>query len=214
MLTSLSIKEFAARMATQEPPPGGGSTAALSGLMAAGLQEMVVNLSEGQPELAVHAGFLAIKKNDLSRLHTLLEELVDRDAQAFRKVMEAFKMPKDSPVEIVIRDKAIQESMYLAAEVPIETARACLEVLEISRQLLDKTNPHALGDLTVGALAAHTGAVGALLSTAMNLPFLKDEAVVKAFEGQVLLLRTSADELIQIVKDNVYSNSTYAVMKG
>lgn len=214
MLTSLSIKEFAARMATQEPPPGGGSTAALSGLMGASLLEMVVNLSQGQPDLAGYAQFLADKKNELSRLHRVLENLVDRDAEVFEKVMEAFRMPQARPEEEAIRDKAIQESMREAAEVPIETARACLEVLEISRQLLGKSHPHALGDLTVGALAGHTGTLGALLSTAMNLPFLKDKALVKALDGQILLLRGSADELIRVVKENVYNHDTFVVMKA
>ena len=51
MLSSLSVSEFAARLSADDMPPGGGSTAALSGLLAVGLLEMTVNYSLKSPKL-------------------------------------------------------------------------------------------------------------------------------------------------------------------
>jgi formiminotetrahydrofolate cyclodeaminase len=214
MLIELSIKEFAARMATKEPPPGGGSVAALSGLMAVGLLEMVLNLSLNQPELAAHSQFLVTQKTELACLHQKMADFVDQDAEAFRDVMKVFHMPKTvGPAELE-RQSALEAAMRQAAEVPLAMAQACLKVLEIGQSMLGKINAHATGDLMVGVLSGHTGAKGALLCTAMNLPWLKDKTVIASLQDQILLLSKAADKLVKTIQDSVYAEATYAGLQG
>ena len=45
MLTEMSLTQFLDKTASGEPVPGGGSAAALSAAVAAGLVEMVANLT-------------------------------------------------------------------------------------------------------------------------------------------------------------------------
>lgn len=213
MLTELSIKNYANKLASKEPAPGGGSAAALSGLLAASLMEMVINLTLGREEFAEYAEVLAGKQQILAGLHATLEQLVDRDAAAFSGVMDAFRLPKDTDEEKSARTAAIQQGYKEAAEVPLETARACLEVLEIGRVLLGKVNSHAVSDLVVGALAGHTGVVGALLNTAINLPFIKDQAYVKALNGQIHLLKITADELAAAIQQGVYQEECFCELR-
>ena len=47
MLADLKVKEFCDQTASSEPVPGGGSAAALSGALAAGLTQMVAGLTIG-----------------------------------------------------------------------------------------------------------------------------------------------------------------------
>lgn len=213
MLTTLTISEYAARLASQEPAPGGGSAAALAGLLGASLVAMTIGLTRGRAEFSAHEALLAAKGTELGRLRVDLQLLVDRDAAAFSAVMAAYDLPQADEGEKQARAAAVQEAMKEAAEVPILTARACLEVLEIAEAVLDKVNPHAVSDLAVGALASHTGLTGALLNTAINLPELEDEAIVRAFTTQVKLLRTAADELVAAIKTKVYSEPTFAVIR-
>lgn len=213
MLTKLSVSDFAAKLASKEAAPGGGSAAALSGLLGASLLEMVINLSIGRDEFAAHEELLAGKQVELARLHIDLQLLIDHDAAAFNAVMDSYNLPNMTDMEKKSRSAAIQEAAKQAAEVPLSTARACLELLEISKVLLGKVNPHAVSDLVVGSLASHTGVVGALLNTAINLPLLTDANLIDAFKGQVHLLRTAADELIGAIQDNVYREQTFAVMR-
>lgn len=213
MLTEWTINQYAAKLASKEPAPGGGSAAALSGLLAASLMEMVINLTRGREEYAAFEQELAENQQIFGRLHTTLEQLVTRDAAAFSGVIAAFQLPKGNDGEKAVRTAAIQQGYREAAEVPLETARACLEVLETGQTLLGKVNTHAVSDLVVGALAAHTGVVGALLNTAINLPSIKDQDYVKDLNGQIHSLKTRADSLVAAIQNHVYQDSIYAELR-
>ncbi len=213
MLTTLTLSEFTARLASREPAPGGGSAAALSGLLGAGLVEMAISLTRGRKEFAAHEELLAEREAALGRLRVDLQLLIDRDAAAFTAVMAAYDLPAETRAEQETRSAAIQQAMREAAEVPLLTARACLAVLQTAAAVLDKVNPHAVSDLTVGVLSCHAGLMGALLNTAVNLPALTDETVAGGLRGQLRLLRASAGELVAAIQTKVYSDPTFAVMR-
>ena len=52
MLTDQKISDFLQQTASGTPVPGGGSVSALSGALAAGLTEMVANLTVGKKNYA------------------------------------------------------------------------------------------------------------------------------------------------------------------
>ena len=212
MLTELTVNEFAARLASSDPAPGGGSAAALSGLIGVSLLEMVINLSQDRPEYAAHSEFLAAKKTELARVHSQLTALIDRDAQAFQAVMAAFGLPKSSDEGKHVRMEAIQKAAKQAAEIPLETARACLEVLEIANRLIDRTNPNALSDLMCAALSGQAGLTGALLNATVNLSMLANEALVRALSGQIHLVRSTAEELMETIQKKVYGREVFAAL--
>ena len=214
MLTELSIMEFASRLASDKPTPGGGSAAALSGLMGTCLMEMVINLSVGRKDLLEYSSFLTLKQAELSRIHIELQLLIERDAQAFASVMAAYQLPKNTEEEKKLRQEAVQKAFTQAAEIPLDTARTCLEALEIGRALCGKINNHAASDLAVGAISVHSGAIGALLNTAINLPFINDKNLASALDGQVHLLRSSVDEIIADIKAAVYADEQFAAFRS
>jgi formiminotetrahydrofolate cyclodeaminase len=84
MLKELTIEEFLEELTARKPTPGGGSVAALSGALSAGLVAMAAEFS---------------RKKDISEeartLMNTLTHLVDRDAQAFasRDLREATQVP-------------------------------------------------------------------------------------------------------------------------
>ncbi len=213
MLTTLTISEFTARLASQEPAPGGGSAAALSGLLGAGLVEMAISLTRGRKEFAAHEALLAEREAALGRLRIDLQLLIDRDAAAFTAVMSAYALPAETMAAQETRAAAIQQAMKEAAEVPLLTARACLAVLQIAAEVLGAVNPHAVSDLTVGVLSCHAGLMGALLNVAVNLPELTDQTLVHALREQSRLLRVRAAELATAIEAKVYSDPAFAVMR-
>lgn len=213
MLTRLSINEYADRLASPEPTPGGGSAAALFGFLGTSLLEMVISLSLGRKDFAAHADLLMEKKAELARLRVELQLLIDRDASAYAALVAAQNLPEASKAERQVRLSSIQEAVQQAAEVPLMTARSCLEVLEIGKALQGKINAHAVSDLLVGAHVSHSGVVGALLNTAINLPLLKDHHLVNAYNGQIHLLRTAADELLAMIEERAYAEAPFGVMR-
>ena len=48
LLMDMTLRDYSDVLASSEPAPGGGSTAALSGVLGAALTMMVVNLSVGK----------------------------------------------------------------------------------------------------------------------------------------------------------------------
>ncbi len=213
MLTTLTVGEFAARLASREPAPGGGSAAALSGLLGASLVSMAVGHTRGREDFAAHEEILVARQNDLLALRGELQSLIDRDADAFSAVVAACALPQAGGAERQARAAAVRAAMAEAAAVPLLTARACLAVLAIAKEIAGKVAPHVAGDLAIGALACHTGLVGALLNTAANLPGLDDETLAASHREQIRSLRAAADELAAAVRDEIYGVPTFAVLR-
>lgn len=214
MLSSLSINEYAAKLASAEVPPGGGSTAAIYGLMATALLEMSIVYSLKSPKLVECSEALIAKQADLSRLHIELTILIDRDALALRGLLTVADMPETTAEKKQARAVALQKALKQAAEVPVETARACLEVMEIGKAILNKVDKLVVSDMMAGVAAAHAGVVASLLSTAINLSEIEDEALVSALKGQIYLLQNAADELKAVVEEKVYSTMPFKVLRG
>ncbi|MDF2873658.1 MAG: Formiminotransferase-cyclodeaminase [Sporomusa sp.] len=213
MLSSVSINEFAAKISSGDVPPGGGSAAAMYGLTATALLELSINHSLNSPKLVEHHELLIAKQAELARLHIELAILIDRDALALRGLLAASGLPELTPEARQSRDVARQKALKQAAEVPLETARACLEVIEIGKAVVDRVDKLVVSDLMTGAAAAHAGITGGLLSAAINLSEIHDAALVSALKGQIYLLRTTADELRGVLEDIVYSSEPFSVLR-
>jgi len=214
MLSLLSIEDFAEKLASREPAPGGGSAAALSGLMGTSLVEMVINLSLDQADLAAEKPLLSSSLKRLEELHSELAGLIEKDAEAFRSVMSAFKLPKALDTEKQMRSAAIQATMTRAAEVPLQTASACLESMSLGAALPSRVNPHAISDLMCGALSLHAGVIGALLNTAINIPSLKDLEVAEGLRKKSAKIRKQADEYLHVIENAIYEMETFTDFKS
>lgn len=212
MLSSLSISDFAAKLASDEVPPGGGSTAALYGLMAAALLEMAIAYSLKDRKPAECNEVLVAKQADLARLHIELTILIDRDALALRGLLAAAGLPETTVEKQQVRNLALQKALKQAAEVPMETARSCLEVMEIGKTIVGMVDKLVVSDLMAGVAAAHAGITASLLSTAINLNEIQEDSLVSALKGQIYLLRTTGDELRAAIEKIVYCNAPFDVL--
>lgn len=180
-LIDMSIKQYSDVLASNAPAPGGGSTAALSGLMGASLTMMVVNLSVGKKsyealEEAVKQKFMA----DFGKVQALKEELtalVDEDTAAFNKFMEAMKLPKDTEEQKKLREEKMQQASIYALEIPLKTAEKCLAILQNQETIATYGNKNAVSDVGVGALMSLAGLEGAILNVKINLPGIADEGI-------------------------------------
>ncbi len=117
-------------------------------------------------------------KRNFDELEGIIENLnhiVDEDTKAFSKVMEAFKLPKETEEEKAKRSAAIQEGYKVALEVPLRCAEECFKVLELQKIFAEYGNVNAITDVGVGgALLAATGLEGALFNVTINLLSIKD----------------------------------------
>ena len=113
MLADLTIKDF---LAGSAPVPGGGSISALNGAIAAALTEMVAHLTVGKKKYAEVEGQMKTIATEAALIRERLTEDIDKDSEAYDRVFSAFKLPKETPDEQVIRTNAIQSATKEADE--------------------------------------------------------------------------------------------------
>lgn len=199
LLMEMTLEKYSDVLASNEPAPGGGSTAALSGLMASALTMMVVNLSVGKK--SYEALDEAIKQKFIEDFHNVeglkkeLSQLVDEDTAAFNKFMEAMKMPKDTEEQKKVREEKMQKASIYALEIPLKTAEKCLGILQNQEVIATYGNKNAISDVGVGALMALAGLEGAVLNVKINIPGIMDERIKNTASVKVEKLLTEGARL-------------------
>jgi formiminotetrahydrofolate cyclodeaminase len=169
---------------------GGGTAAAVAGAMAAALAAMVARLSSGKPGMEPDE-YYAERADALS---LLADELFDggrQDSEAFASVRQAFRLPKNSDEEKAVRSQAIQAAWKNAAEIPLSNAQRCARVLALAGELEGRSNENAASDLACAFYLGQAGLKGCLENVAINLPMIKDEALVSQMEDQAAMLKES-----------------------
>ncbi len=148
----------------------------------------------------------------LKKTEDLREEYLDimqEDTTVFLKVMDAFKMPKDSEEERSLRKIKIEEAYKLALEVPRKLSEKCFELYKYIEIAARYGNANAISDAGVSALMIQAALEGASLNVKINLASLEDiklkETLLK--ETNVLIKNGSSkkEEILKIVESKIGS---------
>jgi len=177
-LQDLTVKEFLEKTAANEAVPGGGSSSALNAAIASALGEMVANLTIGKKKYTDVEERMKELAAEMSAYRSRFVNDIDRDADAYRQVMDAYRLPKESGEEIKVRDEKIQQAMKSASLVPMEVAETALEMLMLLAEMMEKGNSNAVTDGLVGAMTCRTAIMGALFNVRTNLGGIADDAFV------------------------------------
>jgi len=173
-----TLEEFSKETASSQPVPGGGSIAAYSGALAAALSEMVANLTVGKKNYKDVEEEMKLIVDKAEMIRTNMLDNIEKDCEAFDKVMVGFKLPKTSEEEKEYRKKTIQKGLIVAAEVPLEIAKEAFEIMPLAEIVVEKGNKNAVTDGLVSAMLARTAVLSALLNVKINLNSIKDEDYV------------------------------------
>jgi formiminotetrahydrofolate cyclodeaminase len=157
------LRDLLEDVAAATPAPGGGSSAALTCALAAGLVEMVAAITlrrggdaaAGLQRLRERAGALRGQAGELAQL----------ELDAYAPVLEASRRPADDPTRELQVDAALSD----AAESPLAIARAAAEVAELAAEAV-RLGPEPLrGDAIAGVLLAEAAVAAAGQLVAINL---------------------------------------------
>ena len=190
MLANLKITEYLAKAAAGTAVPGGGSVAALNGALAAGLTEMVANLTVGKKGYEAVEEDMKALADKASQLRNKLTAAIDQDADAYTEVMAAYKLPKTTDEETSLRKQKIQDAIKHAALVPLEVARDALAVIDLAGRAIREGNKNAASDGAVAAMNARTAALAAIYNVRINLSSIKDDAFVEKLAQEAEELQT------------------------
>jgi len=173
-LVSMTAREFADELSTDSPAPGGGSVAALGAANAAALVAMVGNLTVGKkkyPDVQDRVKAIAERGQDLKDffLHA-----VDADTDAFNRVMDTFRLPKDTPEQRKAKALATAAATREATRVPLSVLETLPEVIALAEEVGRIGNAASLSDAGVAVLMALAAAEGAYYNVLINLDGLKE----------------------------------------
>jgi len=199
-----SCTEFLNMLSSKEPVPGGGGASAYVGALGIALGSMVGNLTLGKKkyqdveeeikELLVKSEAVMIE----------LIKLVDKDAEAFFPLSQAYGLPKNTNEEKAERDKVLQGALVGASQVPLDIARSCCKALDLLEEYSLKGTRIAISDVGVGAYFAKAALLGAKLNVLINTNLMKDEKLKKEIEtelnGLVEKYSKKADEIYAFVE--------------
>src|ERR1700716_3268028 len=170
------VEPFIEQLAAPTATPGGGSAAAASGAMAAGLASMVASMSRGKKAYLQYESQLSEAIARLSQLREELKAAIDADAESYNVVMKAYKAAKESDRNANDAAAAIASALKQATSVPLGVAEKVVEVAEIANNLKPITNPNMKSDLTTAIALAKAALEGALANVEINLDSLKKDS--------------------------------------
>jgi methenyltetrahydrofolate cyclohydrolase len=153
------LGEFLDLVASREPAPGGGASAAVTVALAAALSGMAARFSTDHlteaPDLAKRA----------ERLRGEVMPLAGADALAYGRVLEAYRAPRD---EEGYR-RRIRDALSEAADVPLSIGEIGAEVAGIAARLAAEGNPNLRGDAVTAAELAAAGVRAAATLVELNV---------------------------------------------
>lgn len=186
-----SIMDFLHVLALAKPTPGGGSVAALQGALGTALLSMVTGITVNKTkdkELRDFHGFLKLSTYEFYRY-------IEKDKNAFDKVIEAFRLSEDTEKEKKKKKNAIQNAYKYAAQVPFEVCKKILFIYPYARILAKKGLKNAISDVGVALFSLHSGFMAARVNVLINLNSIKD----KEFNTSV---KQELDALMKQEKDS------------
>ncbi len=176
------VEPFIEQLAAPTATPGGGSAAAATGAMAAGLASMVASMSRGKKAYLQYESQLSEALGRLSQLREELKSAIDADAESYNTVMKAYKSAKssdgksDGNANANDGDSAISAALKQATGIPLGVAENVVEVAKIAASLKPITNPNMKSDLTTAIALAKAALEGAAANVEINLDALKKDS--------------------------------------
>ncbi|XP_015773211.1 PREDICTED: formimidoyltransferase-cyclodeaminase-like [Acropora digitifera] len=148
-LVSLPLRQFIYSLGSRSSAPGGGSASAAIAAMGVALATMVGWLTYGNKKFESLDSQMRCLIPPLRQAMLDFIPMIDADTNAFSGFMEAKKLPKTTPEEEEIREKALQEGLRDAVQVPLQVIRTATKVWKPMLELAEVGNVNSKSDLQV-----------------------------------------------------------------
>ena len=197
-LVELDVLKFLDVVDSNSPAPGGGSVSALASSLGTSLARMVAHLSFGKKKYEalpddVKAKFVA-NFDELLKIKNELNDLIDRDSEAYNTVMAAYKLPKETDEEKAARNTEIQKSLKYAIQTPYDIVVLSGKAISLLGEILANGNQNAITDIGVGTMLLMVGLEGGILNVKVNLSSIKDTAYVEKINKEISEIKAVAEK--------------------
>ncbi len=197
-----SIEDYLHDLAARKPVPGGGSAAALSAAIGAGLMSMVANYTAPNPKCREGETKAAEILKNIENYRRELQALIDKDVEVYGKLSAGLKgTDKDSPE----RDKLYKEAM----QPPFEICKIAARSLELCKTLAKYGNKNLITDTAIAAILLEGAFFAAKFNVYINLKYITDID----FVGEVHKVLSPLEESMPKLKEEILEMCEDAIAK-
>ncbi|HOF00281.1 MAG TPA: cyclodeaminase/cyclohydrolase family protein [Spirochaetota bacterium] len=188
------ISEYCKNLGSTEPTPGGGSAAGVVLSLSASCAEKAARFSIHDHLEKYIESFVEIREAGL--------KLSDEDEAAFLGWKKARELPKSTDKEKKDRIDLINLYVEQCVLVPFTIAEKALYLSEVILDFVPFCNKWLISDLQISASFAQAAFDSAIYNITINLPYLKDEKLLKKSKG---FINTNKKYLPKLYKNIIKS---------
>ena len=167
--------------------PGGGAVGAFAAANGCALAMMSVSVTMKMK--STDAETKKIMNEVLDEFIILRDELKEcyiHDAKAYEEYLSAKKLPAASKE----RAEYLKESLATCAKVPLDTALKAVKTLQMTDEVEPRISPVIKSDVICARIMLKAAIACSVENIKANLPFIKDEALIKELEENIRFLQT------------------------
>lgn len=196
-LTSQTLPEALASIASKTPSPGGGAAASIAAGVSAALGEMVVNFTRGKKKYAEHGDLHDAALAEFSEARTTALDLARADAEAYERLNALQKLDENNPARAEAWPGAVAE----AIDVPRRTLDLAMRLLRRCDELTGRSNQWLRSDLAIAAAVGEAAAAAAAWNVRINMPLLESDADRDRFRREIEEALSEAGRLRRRIED-------------
>lgn len=208
-----SIKNFLIDLGSDSSAPGGGSVSGLIAALSGALNSMVYSLTVGKKnyvELSDDEQKMITEFQLESRSFTERSlELMEDDRSNFLKLMNAYKLPRNTEDEKEKRKEEIKKNTIKAMEAPLNLARESLLFYENLKIMKKYGNKMLISDLGISAILLHSAIESSIVNVKVNLNSLREEEFFSKIDNELkeILIKSvnEKSEIDRYVNSIIYS---------
>jgi methenyltetrahydrofolate cyclohydrolase len=194
------IQRYLDDLASAQPTPGGGSTAALSGAMGAALASMVCRITIGKESYADVKQEIEELLRRTEYLRSRFQQLMQEDIEAYGHLSASYKLPRETSEERKYRTDMIQKQLVGAALVPLEVVECAADLIKTCQRIAEIGSSAVLSDVATGAILASCSGNGAAFMVRINLRSIKNDTLTVELEDRMnTSLATIAEVVDQVI---------------
>lgn len=194
MFEKMTIEQYNQILASDAPTPGGGSALALVGACGCSLIKMAVEITLNKlqqkdidPDDWQTNNAIASLTNSKSLLDRSTKKMFDEsnlDADAFKGILNAMRLPKDTDENKKLRTASIQKQYHKAALVPLELMATCSYVINQIQPLVPHMYAYVVSDAEIGISLLKSVIENSIKNVYANTNLIKDERLREQLEAQ------------------------------
>ncbi|MCR5655788.1 MAG: cyclodeaminase/cyclohydrolase family protein [Lachnospiraceae bacterium] len=192
-----TIEDFTGALSCSAPVPGGGGAAGLVAAIGSSLSNMVLSLTTGKKKYAAYQDEIERLIPAFSALTKDLLDAMDKDAEAFYPLSQAYGLPKDTPEEQAHREEVMAEALVTAATAPLTMMEKIMEAIRLTARVAEIGSRLAISDAGVAAQCLGAAMQSASLNVYINTKLMKDRETAIALEEKADALIRESDVLVK-----------------